>query len=379
MTRTPRLLLGCFAAAGLAVAAPAQAQAPPAAAPPKVLQIKVGTLAPHGTPWYDVIQEIDAKWKKASGGQVRLTIFGGGVQGDEADIVRKMRGGQLQMGVLTTSGLQTISREMSALNIPLLFEGYDELDYVRGKLNGRLEKALADKGFVVLNWGEAGWVKYFAKEPIPTLRALQALQMFVWAGDSDAEEMYKAAGFKTVALPVTELLINLQRNNIQAFPAPAAVALANQWFGPARNMMDIRFAPIVGATIITKAAWDKVDPKLRPTLLTIAQETGATFTPRIRGLETEAIAAMVKRGLQVQTLTPEARLQWQQTVEKFYPKIRGKLVPADLFDEVNRLVLEYRAQQRAKPAAAPEPAKNPEPAKRPPRCSSPERAIPPCP
>ena len=379
MTRTPRLLLACFAALGVAMAASAQAQDQSPAPPSQRLTIKVGTLAPNGTPWYDVIQEIDAKWKKASGGQVCLTIFGGGIQGDESDIVRKMRNGQLQMGVLTTSGLQTITKEMTALNIPLLFENYDELDYVRGKLNGRLEKALADKGFVVLNWGEAGWVKYFAKEPIPTLRALQQLQMFVWAGDSDAEEMYKAAGFKTVSLPVTELLMNLQRNKIQAFPAPAAVALANQWFGPAKNMMDIRFAAIVGATIITKAAWDKVDPALRPTLATIAQETGTRYIPRIRAIETEAIAAMVKRGLQVQTLTPEARREWRHTVEKFYPKIRGKLVPADLFDEVNRLVLEYRAQQRAKPAAAPEPAKNPEPAKRPPRCSSPERTIPPCP
>lgn len=367
MTRTPRLSLACFAALGVAMAVSPQAQdqAPPATPPPKILQIKVGTLAPNGTPWYDVIQEIDAKWKKASGGQVCLTIFGGGIQGDESDIVRKMRNGLLQMGVLTTSGLQTISREMTALNIPLLFENYDELDYVRGKVNGRLEKALADKGFVVLNWGEAGWVKYFAKEPIPTLRALQQLQMFVWAGDSDAEEMYKSAGFKTVSLPVTELLINLQRNKIQAFPAPAAVALANQWFGPAKNMMDIRFAPIVGATIITKAAWDKVDPTLRPALLTVALETGTRYIPRIRAIETEAIAAMVKRDLRIQTLTPEARREWQQAVEKFYPKIRGKLVPADLFDEVNRLVLEYRAQQRISPTAAPEPAKNPEPAKKP--------------
>ena len=366
MTRTPRLLLACFAALGVAMAASAQAQDQSPAPPSQRLTIKVGTLAPSGTPWYDVIQEIDAKWRKASGGQVRLTIFGGGVQGDETDIVRKMRGGQLQMGVLTTAGLQTISREMSALNIPLLFEDYDELDYVRGKLNGRLEKALADKGFVVLNWGEAGWVKYFAKEPIPTLRALQQLQMFVWAGDSDAEEMYQAAGFKTVSLPVTELLMNLQRNKIQAFPAPAAVALANQWFGPAKNMMDIRFAAIVGATIITKAAWDKVAPGLRPTLLTVAQETGTRYIPRIRAIETEAIAAMVKRGLQVQTLTPEARREWWHTVEKFYPKIRGKLVPADLFDEVNRLVLEYRAQQRTGPTAAPEPAKKRDPAKKPP-------------
>jgi len=351
MTRTPLHLSVCAAALALAMTIPTRAQAP---AP---LNIKVGTLAPEGTPWYDVIQEVGAKWKKASGGTISLTIFGGGVQGDEADMVRKMRIGQLQMGAFTSVGLETITKEMSALWIPLLFQNYDELDYVRSKLDARLEKALGDKGFVVLNWGDAGWVKYFAKKPIPDLKALQELKLFTWAGSSQSEEMYKDAGFKIVPLAATDILMNLQRNMIEAFPAPATAALANQWFGLAKNMMDIKFAPIVGATIITKAAWDKIDPSLRPTLLTLARETGAKFTPKIRGLETEAIDAMVKRGLQIQKLTPQAEAEWQQTAEKFYPKIRGTIVPADLFDEVRRLVVEYRAQKRPEPAKTLDPVK----------------------
>jgi TRAP-type C4-dicarboxylate transport system substrate-binding protein len=362
MTRTPRLLFAGFAALCLAIAVtvPAVAQTPPAK------PIKVGTLAPEGTPWYDVIQEIGAKWKKASGGQISFTIFGGGVLGTEATMIRNMRTNQLQMGAFTTVGLETITKEMSALWIPLLFQNYDELDYVRSKLDARMEKALGDKGFVVLNWGDAGWVKYFAKKPIPTLKALQEQKLFVWAGDSQSEEMYKDAGFKIVPLPETEILMNLQRNMIEAIPAPATLALANQWFGLARNMMDIKFAPVVGATIITKAAWDAVDPSLRPTLLTLARETGAKFTPKIRALETDAIDAMVKRGLQIQKLTPQAEQEWQQMAEKFYPKIRGTIVPADLFDEVRRLVLEYRAQKKAAPVKAPEPVKKLEPAKTPP-------------
>jgi TRAP-type C4-dicarboxylate transport system substrate-binding protein len=356
MNRSPRLLLACLAVLGMAMVVPARAHAQ-AAPPGERLVIKVGTLAPEGTPWYDVIQEIGANWKKASGGTISLTIFGGGVQGDEAAMVSKMRVNQLQMGAFTSVGLKTITEEMSALWIPLLFQNYDELDYVRGKLDARLEKALADKGFVVLNWGDAGWVKYFAKTPIPNLKALQALKLFVWAGDSEAEEMYKNAGFQIVPLAATDILMNLDRNMIEAFPAPATAALANQWFGRAKNMMDIKFAPIVGATIITKAAWEKLDPKLRPTLLTLARETGAKYTSKIRGLETEAIATMVKHGLQIQKLTPQAEAEWQQTAEKFYPKIRGSIVPADLFDEVRRLVMEYRAQKKAEPPKAPPPVK----------------------
>ncbi len=333
-------------AAMLLAAPPARAQAP--SARPEI-EIKVGTLAPEGTPWYDVIQEIGAKWKALSGGKIGLTIFGGGVQGDEADMIRKMRIGQMQMGAFTSVGLETITKEMSALWIPLLFQNYDELDYVRSKLDARLEKALGDKGFVVLNWGDAGWVKYFAKKPIPDLKSLQSLKLFTWAGSAESEEMYKSAGFKVVPLAPTDILTSLQTNMIEAFPAPATAALANQWFGLAKNMMDIKFAPVVGATIITKAAWDRIDPSLRPALLKAAQDTGAKFTPQIRKLETDAIEAMVKRGLQIQKLTPQAEQEWQQMAEKFYPKIRGTIVPADLFDEVRNLVKEYRAQKAAPP------------------------------
>jgi TRAP-type C4-dicarboxylate transport system substrate-binding protein len=356
MSRTSLPLVACLATLGLAsaVAAPASAQTAPAGPP---IEIKVGTLAPEGTPWHDAIQELGAKWKKASGGQIKFTIFPGGVQGGEEDMIRKMRYNQLQMGAFTTVGLETITKEMSALWIPLLFQNYDELDYVRSKLDARLEKALGDKGFVVLNWGDAGWVKYFAKKPIPTLKALQDQKLFTWSGDSDSDEMYKDAGFKIVPLAPTDILTSLQTGLIEAFPAPATLALANQWFGLAKNMMDIKFAPVVGATIITKKAWETIDPALRPTLLKLAQETGAKYTPQIRNLETDAINAMVKRGLQIQKPTPQAEQEWQQTAEKFYPKIRGTIVPADLFDEVRRLVAEYRAQKKAEPAKPAAPVK----------------------
>lgn len=326
----------CLAAVVTLGAVPARAQ---------TIDIKVGTLAPEGTPWHDVIQEMGARWKAASGGRIKLTIFAGGVQGDEPAMILKMRTGQLHMGAFTTVGLETIAKEMSALWIPLLFQNYDELDYVRDRLSPRFEKALADKGFVVLNWGDAGWVKYFANSPIPTLKALQAKNLFTWAGNSDSEEMYKDAGFKVVPLAATDILQSLQTGMIDAFPAPATLALANQWFGLAKNMMDIKFAPVVGGTIITKAMWDKLDAPLRAAMLKTAKEAGEQYKIKIRKLEDDAIAAMVKRGLQIQKLTPQAEQEWQQTADKFYPKIRGTLIPADLFDEVRNLVKEYRAQK----------------------------------
>ena len=52
---------------------------------------------------------------------------------------------------------------------------------------------------------------------------------------------------------------------------------------------------------------------------------------------------MKKRGLIVHDVTPEVDAQFRAAAEKLYPDFRGRIVPADIFDEVVRLVKEGRA------------------------------------
>ena len=365
--RTRSLLpLSAFVVAfGLGMAAPAPSQAQPASGSPSIL-IRAGTLAPEGAPWHDALREIADKWRQASGGRINLRIYGDGVTGDEPDMVRKMQLGQLQMGAFTAAGLEAITIEMGALSVPLLFQSDDELDYVRSKLEARLEQALGDQGFVLLTWGDAGWVRYFATKPIPTLKALQVLKLFTSMNNAQSDQMYKDAGFRIVPLDARDVLTGLNVGLIEAVPAPASAALASQLFGLAKYMMDIRLAPNVGAMVIAKATWDRIDPTLRPTLLAIARQTGAAYASRFRAHEATAIDTMVKGGLQIQELTPQAQQEWRQLADELYPRVRGTLLPADLFDDVTHLVSEYREQQK------PEPLKQPEPATKPERQKTPE-------
>jgi len=316
------------------------ALAPPAAA--QVTNIRVGTIAAEGTPWHQILQEMGQAWQKVSGGKVRITIYAGTL-GDESDMIRRMRSNSLQCAAVTSVGLETIAKELSALSIPLLFKTYDELDFVRDRLTPRHEKALEDKGFIVLNWGDAGWVRFFSVKPAPTLNDLRQMKLFTWAGSPQAEEMYKDAGFRPVPLAPTDILQSLQTRVIEAFPAPAIGALGYQWFGLAKNMLDLKFAPIVGATIITKASWDKFDAPLREALMKEARGAGARLKDEIRKIEDTAVVEMQKRGLKVVTMTPEAEREWQETAEKFYGRVRGEIVQPREFDEVMALVKEYRA------------------------------------
>ncbi len=307
--------------------------------------LRVGTIVPLDSKWHQILQDMGQRWRVASQDKIKLTIFAGTL-GDEADLVSKMGLKQLQVAAVTSTGLEKITKDCAALSTPLVFESNEELDYVRQRFEPRLEKSLLAKGFVVLNWGDGGWVRFFSVRPARTIAEFKKFKIFTWAGNPETEELYKVAGFQPVPMAPTEILQNLQSGKIDAFPAPPIGALAFQWFGLAKNMIDIKFAPIIGATIITRDAWEQIDPNLRPILMKEARVAGDRMKNEIRAIDDQAIVEMKKRGLNVYTPTPAERAEWKQTVEKFYPRIRGEIVqPAD-FDEVNRLVAEYRASRK---------------------------------
>jgi TRAP-type C4-dicarboxylate transport system substrate-binding protein len=307
--------------------------------------LRVGTIVPLDSKWHQILLDMGQRWRVASKEKVKLTIFAGTL-GDEAELISKMGLRQIQVAAVTSTGLEKITKDCAALSIPLLFESNEELDYVRERMEPKLEAALAAKGYVVLNWGDGGWVRFFSVRPAKTIAEFKKLKLFTWAGNPDSELLYKDAGFQPVPLAPSEILQNLQSGKIEAFPAPPIAALAFQWFGLAKNMIDMKFAPIIGATIITRSAWEQIDPNLRPILMKEARAAGDRLKREIRQIDDEAIAEMKKRNLVVYSPTPAERAEWKQTVEKFYPRIRGEIVqPAD-FDEVKRLVAEYRATRK---------------------------------
>jgi len=339
-----RLACGCAAIAALVAAAggpwPAQAQ---------VAQIvRMATLVPDGSSWHQILKETAEKWKTSSGGRVTVRLFPGGVAGDDPDVVRKMRLGTLNAAVLTSVGVAEIDKSVYALGVPLMYDSYEEVYYVLEKMRPRLEASLEAKGFVVLNWADGGWVRFFAQKPVAVPDDLRAQKLFSWAGDSEAVEIWRSAGFNPVPLPSTELSTALQTGLVSALGAPPQVAVITQYFMRAKNMTALRWQLLLGATLITKAAWEKMPADVRPALLEAARADGKRLQDEIRKSEDKDIAEMQKRGLNVVTVDAKARALWQKTAEDLYPRIRGKVVPADAFDEALRFRDEYRKQAKGR-------------------------------
>lgn len=307
--------------------------------------IKLGTVAPSGSPWHDMLKAMGERWRGASNGKVQLTIFPGGVAGDEPDMLRKLRVGQLHAVTLTGAWLGSIEPAVRALQIPFAFSSYEELDYVRERLSGRLEALLEKKGLLVFNWGDAGWVTFFTQKPASRIAELRSMKLFSWAGDPQTIGMWRDAGFQPVPLASTDITLSLQTGLINAFNATALAAVSFQWFTLAPYMIDLRWAPLIGATVVAKRAWDKVPVDLRPVLEGISREAGQQARSEIRILEQEAVRAMTKRGLQIVRIPDEFMAEWRQVAEAAYPRLQRELVPPEYFKEVFRLRDEYRAKK----------------------------------
>src|SRR3954451_14603879 len=176
------------------------------AASAQAVRVKLGTMAPQGSTWHQLLQEMAQDFSKASGGKVELKIYAGGTQGNEGEMIRKISIGQMQAASMTAVGLHEITTEPQAEDVPFMIDSYEEYDYVHEKVRVKLEETLAKKGYQVLQWGEVGFVYLFSTQPYRTPEDFGKGKVFTWNGDPGAEAAWKAAGFRPVVLSSTDLI-----------------------------------------------------------------------------------------------------------------------------------------------------------------------------
>jgi len=309
--------------------------------------LRIGTLAPKNSLYHRQLLEIGEAWRQAQGGNAKYVVFPDGSQGGEAELARRMRIGQLQGALLSIVGLSEIEPSINALqSIPLLFKTWEEVDYVREKMRTSMEKKFLDKGFVVLAWGDAGWVRFFSKDALMRPDDFKKMKFFSFAGESEQQEIMKSLGFTPVPLETTDILPSIQTGMINVVPSTPYFALATQIYAKVPHMLEINWAPVVGALVVTQKAWDDMSPAGRQALRTAGEKAGVQIRNKARQEVEEAVEAMRKRGLVVNKPNPDQLREWQELADKLYPRIRGNLVPAETFDEVFQHVKAYRAGRK---------------------------------
>ncbi|MDJ0762031.1 MAG: TRAP transporter substrate-binding protein DctP [Myxococcota bacterium] len=308
-------------------------------------KIKIATLAPDGTTWMKVMKEMASEVEKTTGGQVKLKFYSGGVMGDEGDVIRKMKFGQIHGGAFTGRGLGEISPQERVLELPFLYDNYKELDCVINGLSNRIRQDFEKKGFVLLGWVEAGFVYVFTNKPIHKASDLKGVKMWMWEGDPLAKALFKANGLVPVPLDLPNVLTSMQTGLIDAVYSPPYGVIALQWHSKVKYMLNTKLTFASGAILISKKQFDKLSPEHQKSLLTISQKHCRNLTEQTRKENEEAIAVLKKSGIKIMELASPQELQSvKKTSTSIYQTLSNQLYSPELLTET----LKLRDQCRSK-------------------------------
>jgi TRAP-type transport system periplasmic protein len=312
------------------------------AEPAAPVELRLATLAPAGSAWAKIMEEGGARLAAETAGRARLRIYFGGVQGDERDVVRKMKLGQLDGAALTAVGLGMISSEILVLQLPYLFSSEKQLDHVRDVIGPELAAHLEDAGFVLVSWGDVGWVHSYFSVEIKTAEDLGKVKFAQWVDDPISREMFAVLGVNGVPMGITDILPALQTGAVQACAGPPLAAVAFQWYPRLKYITDKPASYAIGALVLRKSAFEQLAPADRELLLRGARETGAKLVASVRRDNERAKKAMLKAGLTMVTVPDAAQAAFVAAGKQVWTRLAGKLYSKELLERVIRVAADAK-------------------------------------
>ncbi|MDH5354221.1 MAG: TRAP transporter substrate-binding protein DctP [Gammaproteobacteria bacterium] len=220
--------------------------------------LKIATLAPAGTTWMKEMKKGANEIKKKTEGRVKLKFYPGGVMGNDESVHRKIKIGQLHGGAFTSGGLSHVYPEIQTLSLPMLFDSFEEVDYVRSRVDTQLKHNIEDSGFVLLGISEGGFARILSQSPLVDLEAIRQSKVWIPEGDELVQSTFSTLGISPVSLPVSDVFTGLQTGLIETVTINPTAAIAFQWHSNMGYMTETPLTYIIGTLAIQKKAFDKL-------------------------------------------------------------------------------------------------------------------------
>ncbi|HRR21556.1 MAG TPA: TRAP transporter substrate-binding protein DctP [Desulfomonilia bacterium] len=312
------------------------------------ITIKMATLAPKGSNLVNIYEKLAEEIRIKTDGEVGFKIYWGGVQGDEKDVIRKIKLGQLHGGAFSGSGLGEIVPEVRVTEIPFVFRNHREVAYVRERLRPTMEKLFEEKGFVVIGWGDIGFLYVFSKVPLSSLEVARQQKWWTLEGEPIGREMYKAMGISPISLSVSDVATSLSTNLIDCASATPYMAVAFQWYTRFKYINEYPSSNILGAMVISKKIWDKISPQSRNIILDLARQSHGRIEEAARKEDEKCMKILLDAGIQVYRTDENIKDEEVQFIfdaaEKTRNNLVGELYSQELLDRTMTLLDEYRKE-----------------------------------
>ena len=337
------LCILCGLVASLLLALVVMTWQPGEALAAKKTYIKLSTLAPEGSSWMIQMRLLGKELAKETQGEVKFKFYPGGVSGDEKDVIRKMRIGQVHAAGFTGVGLGEILPEVRVLDLPFLFKNDKEIQHIYEKMNDHFAARFEEKGYILLGWVPVGWIHFFSKSDIRSLEDLRRTKAWMWEGDPLVASTYKGLGVSPHPLSVTDVLLSLQTGMIDTVYASPMGALALQWFTKTQSMSELRMGNATGGVLMTKRQFNKLSEKHQQAVQRISKKHLDRLVKKIQADNNKAIAVMKKNGLKTAPAPgPEELEKFLRVGEIVRKELTGKLFDQSLVDTILKHLQDLR-------------------------------------
>lgn len=297
--------------------------------------LKLATITPEGSNWMKQMRAGAKEIKERTDGRVVIKLYGGGVMGNDKKVLRKIRIGQLQGGAFTASGLADRYPDINLYGLPLVFESLDEVDYVRERMDEKLQQGLEDAGFVSFGFAEGGLAMLMSNRPVRSLKDLKGQKIWVPEGDTISYSAMEALGLSPVTLPITDVLTGLQTGLLDIVGTSPVGALVLQWHTKIKYITRLPVSYLIGVMAVEKRAFARLQDEDQTVVREVMERIYTDFNVSNRVDNEEAVDALLSIGIEYVEPNPEEVPAWREAVFKANRALgdRGAFDPA-LLDEM---------------------------------------------
>lgn len=308
--------------------------------------LKIATLAPEGTSWMAEMRRGAEEIAKQTAGRVQLKFYPGGVMGTDKTVLRKIRAGQLHGGAFTSVSLLGVYVDAQIYGLPFLFRSYDEVDYVRARMDSEIRDGLEAHGMVTLGITEGGFAYLLSDEPLRSRDDAKGKKVWVPEGDLVSQTALEVAGIAPVSLPIADVYTGLQTGLIDTVATTPAAAIALQWHTKVRYFTDVPLMYLVGFVVIDKTAFDGLSAGDQAVVRSAMGEVLESLGRRNRQDDEGARQALQNQGIQFVRPESEAELErWRSIAAEALFRLQDKGVysPA-MLERIQGHLRAYRNQ-----------------------------------
>ena len=317
-------------------------------APAWAQTLKIATIAPEGSSWMQDMRAGAKVIEANTDGRVKLKFYGGGVQGNDKQVQRKMRTGQLHGGAFSSGGLNQFQSEADLLSLPLLFDSLEEARYVREQVEGDLRQRLEEAGYVNFGFAAAGFAHMMSNKPLRTLADLDGRKVWIPEGDRAGFAALRALGVAPVVMPVTDVMTGLQTELLDSVAVPPVAAVVFQWHTRLKYITDTPLVYVYGALLIDRKVFERLQPEDRQVVREVMEGIYRKFDRYGVRDNAEAMQALLDSGLeQVEPAAAEVA-EWRDIVSRSHKALASEgEFDRDLLERLQVLISEYRSDAKA--------------------------------